>query len=99
MARRTWRTPSATAVKEQFPDKSVACMSARVFAEEYIAAMQEGGVERWRTRYRHADLCIIDDLQLLESKERTQEELFHVFNHFSGAMCRWCSPARVRPRR
>ncbi|WP_439643773.1 DnaA/Hda family protein [Gemmatimonas sp.] len=72
------------AVKEQFPDKSVACMSARVFAEEYIAAMQEGGVERWRTRYRHADLCIIDDLQLLESKERTQEELFHVFNHFLG---------------
>lgn len=72
------------AVKEQFPDKSVACMSARLFVEEYIAAMQDDGVERWRVRYRHADLFIIDDLQLLEGKERTQEELFHVFNHLLG---------------
>jgi chromosomal replication initiation ATPase DnaA len=55
-----------------------------VFVEEYIAAMQEGGVERWRLRYRHADLFILDDLQVLEGKERTQEELFHLFNQLVG---------------
>ncbi len=72
------------AVKDQCPGKAVACVSARVFVEEYIAAMQEGGVERWRARYRHADLFIVDDLQLLEGKERTQEEFFHMFNHLVG---------------
>ncbi len=60
---------------------SVACLSARVFVEELVAAMQEGGVERWRHRYRSADVFILDDIQHLEGKERTQDELFHLFNH------------------
>ncbi|WP_053334406.1 DnaA ATPase domain-containing protein [Gemmatimonas phototrophica] len=72
------------AVKERWPRLAVACVSAKVFVEEYIAAMQEGGVERWRLRYRHADLFILDDLQVLEGKERTQEELFHLFNQLVG---------------
>jgi chromosomal replication initiation ATPase DnaA len=72
------------AVKDRWPRLAVACVSAKLFVEEYIAAMQEGGVERWRLRYRHADLFILDDLQWLEGKERTQEELFHLFNHLVG---------------
>jgi chromosomal replication initiator protein len=48
--------------------------------DELIAAMQEGSVDRWRTRYRHADALVIDDVQFVAGKERTQEELFHVFN-------------------
>ena len=59
----------------------VACLSARVFVEELVAAMQEGGVERWRNRYRSADVFILDDIQHLVGKERTQDELFHLFNH------------------
>ncbi len=62
------------------PKLSIACVSANAFMEELIAAMQEGVVERWRARYRAADVLIIDDIQLLENKERTQEELFHLFN-------------------
>lgn len=72
------------AVKERWPGRAVACVSARVFAEEYITAIQEGTVERWRLRYRHAELFILDDLQVLEGKERTQEELFHLFNFLVG---------------
>jgi chromosomal replication initiator protein len=68
------------AVKVRWPAKAVACLSGRLFVEEYIAAMQEGGVERWRLRYRHADVFILDDTQVLEGKERTQDELFHLFN-------------------
>lgn len=72
------------ALRERWPGKAVACLSARLFVEEYIAAMQEGGVERWRLRYRHADMFILDDLQALEGKERTQDELFHLFNLLVG---------------
>ncbi|MCZ8204599.1 DnaA/Hda family protein [Gemmatimonas sp.] len=72
------------AVKAQWPGKQVACLPARQFVEEYIAAMQEGGVERWRVRYRQADVLILDDVQELEGKERTQDELFHLFNLLVG---------------
>jgi chromosomal replication initiator protein len=58
----------------------VACISAQAFMDELIAAMQDGNVERWRTRYRGADALVLDDVQFVAGKERTQEELFHVFN-------------------
>jgi chromosomal replication initiator protein len=58
----------------------VACVSAQQFMDELIAAMQDGTVERWRMRYRVADALVIDDVQFVAGKERTQEELFHVFN-------------------
>jgi chromosomal replication initiator protein len=62
----------------------VACVSAQQFMDELIAAMQEGNVDRWRTRYRGADALVIDDVQFVADKERTQEELFHVFNALYG---------------
>jgi chromosomal replication initiator protein len=58
----------------------VACVSAQQFMDELIASMQEGTVDRWRTRYRGADALVVDDVQFVAGKERTQEELFHVFN-------------------
>ena len=63
----------------------VACVGAQVFIDELIAALQEGTIERFRARYRSADALLIDDVQFVASKERTQEELFHVFNHFHAA--------------
>ena len=60
--------------------KRVACVSAQAFIDELIAALQEGTVERWKARYRHADALLVDDVQFVSGKERTQEELFHVFN-------------------
>lgn len=58
----------------------VACVSAQTFTDELIAALQEGAVDRWRARYRAVDALIIDDLQFIGGRERTQEELFHLFN-------------------
>jgi hypothetical protein len=63
----------------------VACVGAQLFIDELIAALQDGSVERFRARYRAADALLIDDVQFVASKERTQEELFHVFNHFHAA--------------
>jgi chromosomal replication initiator protein len=58
----------------------VACVSAQAFMDELIVALQDGSVDRWRSRYRGADALVIDDVQFVAGKERTQEELFHVFN-------------------
>jgi len=58
----------------------VACVSAQSFVDELIGALQDGTVDRWRMRYRAASALLIDDVQFIAGKERTQEELFHVFN-------------------
>jgi chromosomal replication initiation ATPase DnaA len=59
---------------------TVSYVSAQTFVDELIAALQDGTVERWRARYRAADALLVDDVQFVAGKERTQEELFHVFN-------------------
>jgi chromosomal replication initiator protein len=58
----------------------IACVSAQAFMDELIDALQEGSVNRWRARYRAVDALIVDDVQFAAGKERTQDELFHVFN-------------------
>lgn len=63
----------------------VSVVGAQTFIDELIAALQEGAIERWRSRYRAADILILDDVQFVASKERTQEELFHVFNAMHDA--------------
>jgi len=68
------------ALRETWPEKTIACLSAAAFRDELVAAMQGGSVERWRARYRAADVLILDDVQSLADGERTQEELFHLFN-------------------
>ena len=59
---------------------AVACVSTDAFIDEIIAALQDNTLERWRARYRAADAFLLDDVQRCAGKERTQEELFHVFN-------------------
>ena len=59
---------------------TVSCVGAQTFIDELIEAIQEGTLERWRARYRAADALIMDDVHFIAGKERTQDELFHVFN-------------------
>ena len=58
----------------------VAVVPAQDFVDELIAALQSRTVERWRAGFRGVDALLIDDVQFIAGKERTQEELFHVFN-------------------
>jgi chromosomal replication initiator protein len=58
----------------------VAYVPAQTFVDELIVALQENTTDRWRARYRATSALLIDDVQFLAGKERTQEELFHVFN-------------------
>ena len=58
----------------------VACVSAPSFVDELIGALQAGALEEWRARYRAVDALLLDDVHFVAGKERTQEELFHIFN-------------------
>jgi len=58
----------------------VACLSTQAFIDELIAAIDGNHVDWWRARYRRATALLLDDIQLLTGKERTQEELFNLFN-------------------
>ncbi len=60
----------------------VACLSTQGFVDELIAAIDGNRVDWWRARYRRATALLLDDIQLLAGKERTQEELFNIFNQF-----------------
>jgi chromosomal replication initiator protein len=65
----------------------VSCVHAQTLVDELIAAIQGGTVERWRNRYRSAGALIVDDVQFLAGKERTQDEFFFVFNALVDAGC------------
>ena len=60
----------------------VACLSTQDFVDELIAAIDGNRMDWWRARYRRATALLLDDIHLLAGKERTQEELFNLFNLF-----------------
>lgn len=70
------------ALVELRPESIVACVSAQTFFEELVSAIHGERADWWRRRYRGADVLLLDDIQLLAGKERTQEELFNLFNAF-----------------
>ena len=68
------------AILRQNPDSRVAYLSTEKFTNEFIQALQENSLTKFRQRYRHADVLLLDDVQFLAGKERIQEEFFHTFN-------------------
>ncbi len=55
--------------------------SANDFSEEMVEAIKTGSVKEFRNRYRSIDLLLLDDIQFLSGKTRTQVEFFNIFNH------------------
>ena len=68
------------AVVAKFPRKRVVYATSEKFTNEFITSIQQGKIDEFRARYRRIDLLLIDDIQFIADKERTQEEFFHTFN-------------------
>jgi len=68
------------AVLEKHHRRRVAYVTSEKFMNEMISSIQEGRMVDFRTRYRTVDVLLVDDIQFLAGKDRTQEEFFHTFN-------------------
>ena len=77
----------------------VACLSTQQFVDELIAAIDGNRVDWWRARYRRATALLLDDIQLLAGKDRTQEELFNLFNQCIDADHQLVFTAPAHPNR
>ncbi len=67
-------------VKEKHKELKIIYISSEKFINEFILATQNNTTNQFRNKYRNADILMIDDIQFLENKERTQVEFFHTFN-------------------
>ena len=69
-------------IKNKFPNKKIYYVSLEKFAIDYINSIQNKNPNGFKEKYRKYDVIIMDDIQFISGKEKTQEELFHLFNIF-----------------
>jgi chromosomal replication initiator protein len=67
-------------IKKLHPSKKVYYVTSERFTVDYLNAIQNMRVNAFKEKYRQYDMLIMDDIQFLAGKEKTQEELFHLFN-------------------
>jgi chromosomal replication initiator protein len=62
------------------PGLVVRCTTGEAFTNEFLGALSGGRTDGFKTSFRHLDVLLVDDVQFLERKTRTEEEFFHTFN-------------------
>lgn len=67
-------------IKKNFPSKKILYVTSEKFMNDFIDSVRNKTPKNFRDIYRNADVLLLDDVQFLENKESTQEELFHTFN-------------------
>jgi chromosomal replication initiator protein len=68
-------------VKNNFPDKTVLYVTSEQFTNQYIESVRNNNQNDFVHFYQMIDVLIIDDIQFLSKKEKTQDVYFHIFNH------------------
>lgn len=68
-------------IKRNHPDKYVFYVASEKFTTQFIDALKNNSIQEFIAYYRNVDVLILDDVQFLKEKEKTQEIFFHIFNH------------------
>jgi chromosomal replication initiator protein len=88
----------AAAITLELRGFSVFYVRAQTFTDHVVRAIRSGHMQKFRSAYRHIDILIIDDIQVLSRKNATQEELFHTFNTLHTAGKQIILSSNVNPR-
>jgi chromosomal replication initiator protein len=75
----------ANAVRERFRSYRVLSIGAELFINEMVSAVRRQQMETFHQRFRKIDTLVVDDVQFIAGKERTQEEFLHTFNLLCAA--------------
>lgn len=75
----------ANSIKDSGTATTISYVTSQEFAERFVAALQHGRMESFRKSVRQADVWLLDDVQFIAGKDKTQEELFHSFNQLQHA--------------
>lgn len=70
----------ANEIRRQNPEKNIISVSSETFTNELISSISTKTVSEFHNKYRKADILLMDDIQFVAGKDRTQEEFFHTFN-------------------
>jgi len=65
------------------PDTNCLYLSCDMFTNDFIESVEQGALHEFRYRYRQADVLVVDDVQFLTARERSQEEFFHLYTQLN----------------
>ncbi|MCK9301587.1 MAG: chromosomal replication initiator protein DnaA [Bacteroidales bacterium] len=68
-------------VKSQFPEKTVLYVTAEQFVQQFVDSVKSGSTNDFQHFYQMIDVLLVDDIQTIAGKEKTQDIFFHIFNH------------------
>jgi len=73
---------TGNAIKKNFESKKIYYVTSENFGLDFVSSLHNNKINQFKEKYRKYDILIMDDVQFFSRREKSQEELFHLFNHF-----------------